>query len=131
MKNLLKFEKLYIEAWGGELFLRSLSENEREEWEKHTVEYLEVPDGKGGFRLGMQLKRDLNRVRFVALCAIDPETGERMFSSEEDIIALAGKSAAALDLVYEKCLEINGLSKKEVEALTNDGVSASTLPHNN
>jgi hypothetical protein len=43
-----------------------------------------------------------------------------MFTNSQDILALGGKSVAALQLLFNKCNEMNGFTEKDIEELTED-----------
>lgn len=59
------------------------------------------------------------RAKLVALCMIDENTGDRLFSDRE-IGVLGKRSAAALDRLFDACRELSGLSSKAVEELTEE-----------
>lgn len=103
-----KYELLDVPEWGGEVRLRTLTGRERDEFEASTVE----TNKKGQQRTNL-----VNiRARLVSLCLVDEE-GNRMFTEKRDVILLGEKSAAALERVFAKCNEMNGLSEKDVEEL--------------
>jgi hypothetical protein len=54
------------------------------------------------------------RARLVALCMIDPESSERLYSDRE-IEALGKRSAKALDRVWDACRDLSGLRAEAVE----------------
>lgn len=97
-----------VPEWGGEVLVRSLSGRERDEFEASTVRI------RGG-------KREDNmenlRARLVSLCMVD-DNGRRLFTSKHEIAALGTKSVAALQRVFNKCQELNGMSDEDVEELT-------------
>lgn len=89
-----------VPEWGGVVRVRMLTGIEREAFEN----YFTAP-GK---------KVDL-RARLCSTCLVD-ENGARLFA-DADIPALAAKSGAALDRVYEAIKRLNKLSKEDVEDL--------------
>ena len=50
------------------------------------------------------------------MTVIDPETGQRLFS-EEDEYPLGAKSSAALDRIFAIAQELNGLRAADVDEL--------------
>lgn len=98
-----------VPEWGGDVLVRSLTGAERDKFEEglQTVR-------------GNKTKRNLKnfRARLVALCVVN-EQGELLFSPP-DIDALGGKSVAALQRVFNKCNELNGMSDEDIEELTQD-----------
>lgn len=101
-------ETVKVPEWGGEVLVRSLSGRERDEFESSTVRT------RGGKR---EENYDNFRARLVSLCLVD-EDGRRLFTSKSDIILLGNKSVAALQRVFNKAQELNGMSDEDVEELT-------------
>lgn len=103
----IKYEELPVPEWGGSVRLKSLAGEERDAFEASTVE------SKGG-----KTKANLAnlRARLVSRCVVNEE-GLLLFSPP-DIKLLGKKSAAALDRVFSKCQEMNALTEKDVEELT-------------
>ena len=103
-----KFVEVAVPEWGGSVLVRSLTGRERDEFEASTVET------KGN-------KASQNfvnfRARLVSLCIVD-ENKQRMFKTRSEIDALGNKSVAALQRVFNKCQELNGLSDEDVDELT-------------
>lgn len=103
-----KFEVLPVPEWGGDVRLRTLTGRERDEFESSTVQTN---------KKGQQSANLVNiRARLVSLCIVD-ENDERIFPSKTDIHLLGDKSAAALERVFSKCNEMNGLTNEDVEEL--------------
>jgi hypothetical protein len=102
-----KHKDVEVPEWGGTVRVRAMSGYERDKFETSMVEIR-----------GNKRKENFTnlRARFVALVLID-EDGKRLFS-DTDIALLGAKSAAALDRVYAVGQELNGLSDKDVEELT-------------
>lgn len=95
-----------VPEWGGTVRLRGMSGAERDAWEAEVMDAREA--GK--------LNYTNFRARLVARCLID-EQGQRLFT-DSDIEALGRKSALALMRVFEAAQKLNGLSKGDVEELT-------------
>lgn len=102
-----KTEEVEVPEWGGSVLVRTLSGKERDAYESGTIT---VKSGK-------QVENFENlRARLVALCLVD-EKGVRLFNTK-DVTSLGNKSAAALQRVYNKCQELNAVTDKDVEELT-------------
>lgn len=103
-----KTEEVPVPEWGGSVMIRTLSGRERDEFESSTIKV------RGG-------KREENfanfRARLVSLCMVD-ETGQRLFKTRAEIDMLGNKSVAALQRVFNKAQELNGMSEQDVEELT-------------
>ena len=106
-----RIEKVEVPEWGGHVYVRSLSGKERDEFESSTV------------RTNKKGQREDNlenfRARFVALTMVDQD-GAKLFTNRHEIAALGAKSAAALQRVFNKGQELNGLTDDDVEDLTKD-----------
>jgi hypothetical protein len=107
----IKSERVPVPEWGGEVMVRGLTGSQRDEWEAGLT-----------IRRGKQVVPDMRnfRARLVVLCVVD-ETGQLVFHAG-DVDALAGKSGAALDRIYDKAAELSGIGEKDVEDLTRDFV---------
>lgn len=136
--NDLRMESVTVPQWGGEVHLIELTDRAKAQWQMDNAEVKEVADGgfdKDGrptYRFGTILKQDqLSRAKAIALVAVNPETKDRLFQDDKEVIELSGKSSTAIDLLYEKFLSMNGLSKKAEEDLkknseTTTGASSSS-----
>lgn len=105
-----KTEVVPVPEWGGEVIVRSMSGFERDAFEASVAQ---SKNGKQTTNLSNI------RARLVAKCVVD-EHNVPLFVTPADVLALGEKSAAALDRVFEKCQELNGMSKKDVEELVED-----------
>ena len=103
-----KTEEVHVPEWGGSVLVRSLSGRERDEFEASTVK---IKQGK------QEQNYDNFRARFVALCVVD-ESGQRLFKTRQEVQMLGNKSVAALQRVFNKAQELNGMSEQDVEDLT-------------
>jgi len=97
-------ELVDVPEWGGELYVRTLTGSERDEFEQSMV------TGKGKTNL------DNVRARFAVLTICDSE-GKRIFRAS-DAEALGKKSAAALGKVFDVASRMNGFSQQDAEELT-------------
>lgn len=100
-----------VKEWGGSVYVRTLSGKERDEYEAGTMKF----NAKTG---NQEQNLENFRARLVALCVVD-EKGTPLFN-RHDVAALGNKSAAAVQRVYNKCQELNAISDKDVEELTED-----------
>lgn len=106
--NDLKRERLEVPEWGGEVLLRTLTGAQRDAFEASMVKN----------KNGRQVSNYENaRAKLVALCLIDEE-GRQLFRATKEIEMLGQKSVAALQRVYNKCMEMNGMTDEDVEELT-------------
>lgn len=103
----MKTEVFPVPEWGGDVRLRTLTAFQRDRFEASMNEV------RGG-----KQKQNLQnlRARLCSLCIVD-EDGKPIFVSG-DVSRLGEKSAAALDRVFTKCSEMNGLSGSDIEELT-------------
>ena len=99
----LKTIKVAVPEWNGEVFVRTLSGEERDHFEQSI--------------LGEDRKMNLDNVR-AKLCVLTivDDKGNRIFA-ETDIIALGKKSGQALDRIYEVSQTLNGIGKNDIEEL--------------
>lgn len=110
----LKYEDVQVPEWGGAwVRVRTLNASERDRFEASTVE-----------RKGKSVTTNLEniRARLCLLCLVD-ENGERLFQ-EEDTFPLGGKSAAALDRIFQVAQRLNGLRDADIEELAGESSAA-------
>lgn len=109
-----RFEEVSVPEWGGEVRISSLSGAERDRWEASLAKV-----GKDG-----QPQPNLvnMRARLVALAIVDEE-GRRVFT-DNDVLALGGKSSRALQRVFEAASELSGIEDDAVEKVKEDFGSA-------
>lgn len=103
-----KYETLPVPEWNGEVRLRSLSGRDRDKFETSMVKI-----NKRGQR---EDNLDNLRARLVALCLVD-EDDKVLFPNDYDVKQLGEKSVAALQKVFNKCQEMNGMTDEDVEEL--------------
>ena len=103
----LRRELVSIPEWGGEVYVRSLTGAERDQFEAGMMKIV-----VGGTPV---VKLELARARLASLTMCD-ESGQRLFT-EADVVALSGKCAAPLERVFEAAGQLSGLSKADVEEL--------------
>jgi len=103
----ITIETIEIPEWGGEVGIKMMNGEERDEFEKDAF-----LNKQGDVEKNFKNLRSKLLVR--TLC---DEKGVLLFN-QKDIDALAKKSAAALDRAFSKAQTLNRLSKEDVEELT-------------
>lgn len=99
-------ELVKVPEWGGEVYICSMTGAARDDWEASI----------GGGGKGAKPNLVNFRARLVALTAVD-EKGDRLFC-DDDLVALGGKSAAALNRCFETAQKLNALTSEDVEELS-------------
>src|SRR5690606_19506049 len=105
-------ELVEVPEWGGAVYVRALTGAERDQFEASIVE-------QRGRDVRMAMRNI--RAKLVALTVVD-EDGQRNFT-DDDVAALGGKSAAALDRLFAVAQRLSGLSKEDVEELAKNSES--------
>jgi hypothetical protein len=100
----LPLETVEVPEWGGEVMVRALTGEEKDNVEANAIEFVGTEQ---------TLKLEGMRVKVVMLGAVDEE-GERLFT-EQDVIALGKKNSVALDRVFAVIQRMSGLDAKAVE----------------
>jgi len=100
-------EEVPVPEWGGTVLVRGLTGTERDAFEEEMI------TGKGK-------NRDVNlsnfRARLIVKSVVD-KSGKRLFT-QADMVALGGKSAAAIQRVFQVAMRLSGMSEEDVEELT-------------
>jgi hypothetical protein len=100
----LPSQEVNIPEWGGSVWVKTMSGADRERFETaHQVEAKAVA------------KSNTLRAR-LAVYSVCDETGKAMFE-EKDIPALAKKSGAALDRIFEVSLKLNKIGSEDISEL--------------
>lgn len=103
-------ELVAVPEWGGEVYVKGMTGAERDKFEGGIVEMR-----------GKSQSLNMANVRAkLASFTICDEKGKRLFS-EKDIDALAQKSAAALQRVFEVAQRLSGIGDADVAELA-DGL---------
>lgn len=102
----LRREPVRVPEWGGVVWVRTLTGEERDRWE--TMAFISE-DGK------VRANEDNIRARLVALSACD-ENGDLLFTVE-DIEALGRKSATAINRLFDAASRVNAVSAADMEEL--------------
>jgi hypothetical protein len=108
------YEDVPVPEWGGTVRVRGMSGAQRDAFEASIVRV------KGGSR---EFNSDDFRAKFVSRVCVD-EKGARLFTTA-DVKALSGKSAVALQRVFDAGTKLSGLSAGDVASLegNSDGQS--------
>lgn len=95
----IKTERVPVPEWSGEVLVRGLTGLERDGYEQRCYEtsYTNI------------------RASLLTLALVD-EQGRRLFSLE-DVAALAAKSAAPLDRLFDVARRLSGIGRHDVAAL--------------
>jgi hypothetical protein len=119
----LRREMVEVPEWGGSVWVQAMTALDRDRWEMASIDIREV-----GGKVTATPKLDNLRASLCARTMVD-ESGARLFA-EADVLALGGKSAAALDRVYEAARRLNGISQEDVDELAgnSDSAPAGTSP---
>ena len=105
----LKTETVKVPEWGGSVKVRTLTGAERNAFEAGIL--------AGGEQMNLQNVY----ARLCALVIVDDD-GKRLFSDLE-IAQLGRKSSLALNRIYAKAQEMNGLRQEDVEFLSKNSDS--------
>lgn len=104
-------EVIEVEAWGGKVRIQELTATDRD---KYTLSVAGADK---------DLKKVLGaQARLVAMTVVDDE-GRRIFT-KEDVTALGEKSPRALQLCFDKALELAGLTDTSAEDEGKDSESS-------
>jgi hypothetical protein len=105
----LSKELVSCPEWGGEVYVRALTGAERDRFESSLIE-----------QRGKNQKLNMTNIRAkLAAMAICDDQGKRLFT-DADVTALAAKSAAALNRVFDVARKLSGLADNEVEELAGE-----------
>lgn len=101
-------EAVPVPEWGGKVLVRGLTGAQRDDFE-------------GTLQKGKGPNKEVNlrnaRAKLVMWSVVHPTTRERLFS-EQDVQRLGQKSAAALQRVFDVAAKLSGLSKEDLDELT-------------
>jgi hypothetical protein len=95
----------------------TMASNDRDEWEAAALIARAREQGTNRLR-GL-------RAELVVRCAVDPETGERIFKSE-DVERLGGKSAKVLDRLFAAATRLNAVTDADMRALEKNSARGRT-----
>jgi hypothetical protein len=97
-------EDVWVEEWGTWVHMQGMTGSQRDAFETSL-------QGKNG-----QIDQRNLRARLVAQCALNQQTGERLFSRKQ-VDALGQKSAKALTTLFMAAKDLSGFSNAEIEEL--------------
>ncbi len=95
----------------------TMSSDDRDEWEAAALIARAREQGTNRLR-GL-------RAELVARCAVDPETGERIFGAE-DVPELGKKSAKVLDRLFAAATRLNAVTDSDMKALEKNSARGRT-----
>ena len=104
----IQYEEMHVPEWNGDVRLKTLTGRERDKFEASMMKI----NKKG------QREENLEnlRARLISFCLVD-EDGRRIFLNDYEVNALGEKSVAALQRVFNKCQEMNGMTDSDVEEM--------------
>jgi hypothetical protein len=100
-------ELVSVPEWGGDVYVRGLTGKERDQFEAGMI------DQRGKSQV-VNLQNIRAKLASMSIC---DEDGKRLFT-DADLAALAGKSAIALNRVFDVARKLSGLGDTDVEELT-------------
>ena len=103
----IKTEPVEVPEWGGCVLVRGLTGTGRDQYEQDQIE-------RKGKKVDVNLSNA--RAKLIALTVVD-ESGKLMFN-DKDVHALGRKSAAAMERVYNKAMQLSGLNASDIEDLS-------------
>lgn len=110
--NDLPLEEISVPEWGGTVYVRGLTGEERDELESSVV-HIE----------GKRKRINTSNIRaHLASLVICDEAGKKLFT-EKDIQALGRKCASALQRVFDAAQRLSGLTEEDLEELGKNFVS--------
>jgi len=105
-----RVERVEVPEWGGYVFIRGLTGEERDAFENSIIE------GRGR-------NREINlrnfRAKLVVAAAVNSK-GQQLFSDSSHVMRLGKKSARALERLFEKAQELAGLREEDINEMTKE-----------
>lgn len=102
----IETRKVNVPEWGGDVMVRGMTGIERDQFEAKILD-------QSGKKTKVNLQNA--RARLVSITVVDDD-GNRLFS-ENEIVLLGTKSAAALCRVYDVAASLSGISDEDIEEL--------------
>lgn len=112
----LKTERVPVPEWGGDVIVRELTGNERDEWESELV-------AERGAEFTVKSMAGA-RARLASLAIVN-EDGERLFTAV-DVEDLGRLSGAALGRVFDVAARLSGLTATDIEELAGNSRGTGT-----
>lgn len=110
---------VFVPDWNGSVYVRGATARERDEYEQSLV-YTKVKDDK----TEVVENSDNARARFVVKCVVD-ESGNRLFTDDQ-ADALGKKSAAMVNLLFQKIQSMSAMGKKAMDELEKKSAAGPT-----
>lgn len=104
-------EACHVPEWGGVVRLRVITGRERDRWEAAAYKATE----KGGSTEGL-------KARLVIASAVDAD-GKPLFRNE-DLAALQGKNAVAINRLFDAARKLNGIGDDEAREILGESKGA-------
>lgn len=104
--NDITIEQVEVPEWGGSLYVKSLTGAERD-WLEMSIFQEKKTDTNAN------MKNFRAKLASLSIC---DEKGERLFT-DKDIDVLAGKSAIALQRIFNIAQKLSGLSPEDADSL--------------
>jgi hypothetical protein len=98
-------ERLFIPEWGGSVYIKVMTAKERSEIEDLFLKINETKKETGKFRREM-IRRTWS-----------DKDGNLVITDEALATHMMGKSALAIEKIFERACEVNGFRQRDVEAL--------------
>lgn len=111
-KTQLRIQKVHIDEWEGDVYVRCLTGAERDQFEE--AQLIRQKDKKRG-TTSFDLELTNVRARLVVLGVCD-ENGLRTFR-DEDVDAISKLSSGALSYLYNVIASLSGITDEDVEDL--------------
>ena len=112
------YQDVDVPEWGGTVRIATMSGEDRDRWE---LSMMQADDSsERGFKLNFDA---YCRVRLVAMCLVD-DNFNRIFTTQEEMGALAKKSGKVMDLLYDVAQRVNGITDEDIDDLEKNSVSA-------
>ena len=110
----LTVDEVEVPGWGGTVRVKGLTGVERDDWEASRV------DMKAKVKAGQA--RPQNLVNWRASLVVRTVVGEdgKLLFSDKDIVALGKKSALAITKVFDKAMQLSGLTDEDEKELQED-----------
>ena len=115
----IETEDVAVPEWGGSVRVRGMSGKERSEFELSLQEPLKQSKGAER-RYGPKTQTNIRTIRekLCMWCIVDAH-GQRLFS-DDDLGAIADKSAAALERVVDAAMRLSGMNEEDVEQMAEE-----------
>lgn len=104
----MKTQVVPVPEWGGEVMIRMLAGYERDAFEQSLSK---IRNGK------VESNRDNFRARLAAEVLINKD-GSKMITTRRQVEMLGRKSVAGLERIVDAATELNSMSEKDVEKMT-------------